>query len=134
MKNDNPKFIIFAFLIVVFTFSFLIFNSFGRNKANPANALDAFAKCLSDKGAVMYGAEWCPYCKEEIKSFGKSFKFINYVECPQDPSRCIKAGIEAYPTWIFHSTSSGQVADGKKLVGMQGLEKLALESGCQIQQ
>jgi len=86
--------------------------------------LDDFAQCLADKGAIMYGAEWCPYCQNEKKAFGPSFKNINYVECPDDPQKCIAAGIDSYPTWILK--------DGKKLEGKQGLEKLAQESGCKI--
>ena len=26
---------------------------------------DAFARCLSDRGVKMYGAWWCPHCKEQ---------------------------------------------------------------------
>ncbi|MEK6877050.1 MAG: hypothetical protein AABZ49_00280, partial [Thermoproteota archaeon] len=56
------------------------------------------------------------------KAFGESFKYVNYVECPDDPQKCIAASIEGYPTWVF----GGE----KRLEGEQGLEKLAHESGC----
>lgn len=138
MKNYSQKVKTAAVVILIAAAAVLIFNYGKPEKTETApdgipnsgnigvSVLDEFAKCLTEKGAVMYGAEWCPYCKEEIRTFGESFKFIDYVECPQKPNRCIKAGVEAYPTWIF--------ADGKKLVGRQGIDKLALESGCQIQQ
>ena len=86
--------------------------------------LDDFARCLTSKGAIMYGAEWCPHCQNEKKAFGKSFQYINYVECPDDPQKCLAAGIDGYPTWIFVS--------GKKLEGEQGVVKLAQESGCSL--
>ena len=94
-------------------------------------ALDAFAQCLAERGAVMYGADWCPHCQNEKRAFGSSFRFIPYVECPDDPQRCLAAGITGYPTWIFPASPAGG-PDGKRLEGEQGIEKLAQESGCII--
>ena len=84
----------------------------------------ALAQCLSDKGATMYGAERCSHCQAEKARFGDASTLVPYVECTQEPDKCLAAGIEGYPTWIF--------ADGRKLVGEQGLEKLAQVSGCQF--
>ena len=86
--------------------------------------LDVFAQCLSSKGAVMYGANWCPHCKNEKRAFGESFRLISYVECPADPQRCLAAGITGYPTWIF--------SDGTRFTGEQGIEKLSEASGCSL--
>ena len=86
--------------------------------------LDAFAQCLAEKNITMYGAEWCPHCQNEKKAFGDSFKFVLYVECTDDPQKCLTAGINGYPTWIF--------PDGKKLEGEQGLNKLSQQSGCAL--
>lgn len=123
MKSKNSKRNIFIFLIVVLIFAFLILNSAGRNK--PAEEkLDAFAKCLTEREITMYGADWCPHCLNEKKAFGKSFRLVKYVECPNEPQKCIDAGINGYPTWIF--------SDGRKLEGEQGLEKLSRESGCEL--
>ena len=95
-----------------------------RPGAKSSAALDVFAQCLAEKDVIMYGADWCPHCQNEKKAFGDSFKFIPYVECPKDPKRCLAAGINGYPTWIF--------PDDKKLEGEQGLEKLSAESGCPL--
>lgn len=123
MKNDKSKFkIIFTLLVVIFTFLFLI-SGLGRNKESAA-ALDDFAKCLAEKQVVMYGADWCPHCQNEKKAFGDAFSFVNYIECPKDPKRCLAANISGYPTWAF--------PDGKRLIGEQGVEKLSLESGCSL--
>jgi len=70
----------------------------------------------------MYGAYWCPSCKEEKATFGSAFKYVNYFECSDNPKECLALGIEYFPTWIF--------PEGKKFVGYQELEKLAQESGC----
>ena len=34
------------------------------------------AKSLKEKGAVMYGAYWCPHCKAEKARFGTSFQYV----------------------------------------------------------
>jgi len=83
---------------------------------------DLFAQCLAENGVTMYGADWCSHCQNEKKAFGDSFRFVPYVECPDDPQKCLANGINSYPTWIF--------SDEKKLEGEQGLEKLSRESGC----
>jgi hypothetical protein len=82
------------------------------------------AQCLKNKGVVMYGAEWCPHCQNQKKLFGAAVGLISYVECPQEPEKCLAAGIQGYPTWIF--------PDGKQLPGEQTLEKLAEVSGCAL--
>jgi len=72
---------------------------------------DAFAKCLTSKGLTMYGAVWCPHCKDQKALFGDSFKYVNYVECPDNTELCLAKGIQGYPTWIVeNSTSTAQVS------------------------
>jgi hypothetical protein len=84
---------------------------------------DIFAKCLADKGAVMYGAEWCAHCKAEKANFGSSFQYVKYVECPDDVAVCTEKGINGFPTWII----------GDKLYeGEQGLQKLSELSSCPL--
>ena len=42
---------------------------------------DDFAKCLTQKGVVVYGAmDWCKYTQAQKAMFGKSFKHLNYHE------------------------------------------------------
>jgi glutaredoxin len=119
MKN---VIIIVAIGAVVAGIGFLIV----KPERQVAAALDSFAQCLADEKITMYGADWCPHCQNEKKAFGDSFRFVPYVECPNDPQRCLKEGINGYPTWVF--------ADGRKLAGEQGLERLSQESGCQLPQ
>ena len=93
-----------------------------RSLPLPDPGVEIFAQCLADKGATMYGAAWCPHCQNEKRAFGESFRLIPYVECPQDPQRCIQADIKGYPTWTF--------PDGRKFEGEQGLQRLSEISGC----
>lgn len=65
-----------------------------------SSVAESLAKCLAEKKVTMYGAEWCSHCKTQKALFGEAFKFIPYVECPDNISLCIEKGIEGYPTWL----------------------------------
>jgi len=88
---------------------------------------DAFAKCLADKKATMYGSFLCPHCDDQKKLFGPSFRYVPYVECSIRGSRqmafpCVAAQIRYTPTWIF--------ADGERRTGLQQLKELSEKTGC----
>lgn len=90
---------------------------------------DGLAQCLKDKGAVFYGAFWCPHCQEQKKIFGNSAELLPYVECsnPDGKSQtqiCIDKGVEQYPTWEF--------ADGSRLTGEQQPKVLAEKTSCTL--
>ena len=66
----------------------------------------ALARHLREKGAVMYGAHWCPHCTEQKALFGAAAKDVPYVECAADavngrPDLCQKAGVKSFPTWVM---------------------------------
>jgi len=86
---------------------------------------DSFAKCLTEKGAVMYGTYWCTHCQAQKRDFGDSFKYVNYVECTEDKDRCIEEDIKGFPTWIV---------DEQLYPGRQKMEKLAELTGCKLPQ
>ncbi|MEK7465710.1 MAG: protein disulfide isomerase family protein [Patescibacteria group bacterium] len=109
-------------IIAVFTVGFLAVLWAGSRSSGPTPDLTAFAECLREKNVIMYGAAWCPHCQEQKQLFGEAFKNLSYVECPENPQRCIAAGIEGYPTWVM--------SNGEKLVGEQKLESLAAATGC----
>lgn len=122
------KFIIIGILIILGIITAILF--FPRE--SKSETFDAFAQCLAQKKITMYGADWCPHCENEKKAFGDSFRFVPYVECPNDPKQCLAAGINGYPTWIFPaSLTNGQ--SEKRLVGEQGIKKLSEESGCSLE-
>ncbi|MBS3121346.1 hypothetical protein J4434_00495 [Candidatus Woesearchaeota archaeon] len=118
-------------LSTIFIFIFLVFSLFitacSNNNSSPYKdepwKYDTFAKCLTEKGAVMYGTEWCKYCKAQKELFGNSFRFINYVDCEKQASKCIQDGIKGYPTWII---------DGKIYSGKQEFFDLTFVTGCKL--
>ena len=83
---------------------------------------NALADCLTDKGVIMYGTEWCQHCKAQKALFGDSFQRINYVDCDLNPNACSQAGITGYPTWKI---------DGELYTGEQPLNRLALFTDCE---
>ena len=84
---------------------------------------DSFAQCLAEKGAKMYGTDWCSHCKVQKKAFGSSFQYIDYIDCDKNRQQCAVPGISIYPTWII---------DGDKFPGEQPLYKLASLSKCKM--
>ena len=122
MNKINPIFSVLAVIILIVILFFVMWY-FSRTPS-PYGNLDAFAECLAEKEVTMYGAYWCEYCKKERAGFGSSFEYIPYVECTEEVETCVAKGIEGYPTWIF--------PDGRKLTGLQGVEKLSEVSGCEL--
>jgi len=85
----------------------------------------ALAKYLTEKGAKLYGAYWCPHCKDQKATFSDAFQYIDYYEC--DPKgenaradQCTAANIEGYPTWIINGKEEGgakSLSELAKLIG-----------------
>lgn len=95
---------------------------------NTPGTYDEFAECLSENNVTMYGTFWCPHCKNQKEMFGKSWKFVDYVECSTDDYQqtqvCLDAGIRGYPTWEF--------SDGSRQAGEITIDRIALASGCKL--
>jgi len=92
---------------------------------------DGFAHCLSERGAKMYGAYWCPHCIDQKEKFGASFEYAPYVECgiKGDPHGvaqvCRDEGIKHYPTWQFPPT-------GERVERVFTLQELSDRTGCPL--
>jgi len=90
------------------------------------NAYEAqVADHLSDTGAKMYGAYWCPHCATQKSYFGGAASRVPYVECDLEgvnsqSALCNEMGITAYPTWII---------EGEYYLGAHSLAKLGRLSG-----
>jgi hypothetical protein len=90
--------------------------------------LGELAQCISESGAVFYGAHWCPVCRHQRESFGEHAGALPYFECYDGPKaagmndRCAEAGVRAVPTWVF--------SDGRVEVGEMTPAALATATGC----
>ncbi len=101
-----------------------------RHQSKPGT-YDAFAQCLKDRGAVFYGAFWCPHCQNQKRMFGSSAKLLPYVECSTSDGEsqtqvCKDKKIDGYPTWEFK--------DGSRLTGEVSLADLASKTACPLPQ
>lgn len=89
--------------------------------------LDDFAKCLTENGAKVREAWWCPHCKEQRADFGPSYKYVDSTECGAGQGQFnLEAcpGLESTPEW---SDSEGNVYKGR-----QSLETLSETFGCEL--
>lgn len=124
--DNNAK--IFISVIVLLILGVIAATLVQSNSTPPGpGKYDAFATCLADKGAVFYGAFWCPHCQTQKKMFGSSQKLLPYVECSTADGNaqtkiCIDKKVVSYPTWEF--------ADGSRLTGEIPLAQLAEKTSC----
>jgi hypothetical protein len=135
MKKIKIFFIVIAVLLLGFIVFISARSSGERNKTpeqqQVAGKYDAFATCLKDKGAVFYGAFWCPHCNNNKALFGDSKDLLPYVECSTEDGQgqlqvCKDKKITGYPTWEF--------ADGSRLTGEVQLATLAEKTACVLPQ
>ncbi|MCP9825106.1 hypothetical protein [Synechococcus sp. EJ6-Ellesmere] len=84
----------------------------------------ALVEHLRTRGAIFYGAWWCPHCFHQKNLFGtEAGRRLPYVECDKDQAgreRCQAAKIRAFPTWDL---------DGERREGLLTIEELAVWSG-----
>ena len=131
MDKNVKIFILVIGLLIVGTIATVLVRSSENNIPTGPGKYDTFATCLKDKGAVFYGAFWCPHCQSQKKLFGSSAKLLPYVECSTadasaQTQACIDKKITSYPTWIF--------ADGSTLGGEIPLQQLADKTSCVLPQ
>lgn len=123
--NEEPKkinfkkyFIFIAIVLIIVLLGLSIFNY----SKNPGK-YDDFAKCLTEKGAVIYGNDYCEYTQKQLGFFGKSKKYLNYVKCAENKELCDSKNVEITPTWEINSGSYS---------GVQTFEALSKVSGCKL--
>lgn len=90
---------------------------------------DSFARCLASTHAKMYGLYWCPHCAEQKEMFGRSFRYVPYVECAIKGSHdlapeCQAAGLKLFPSWQF--------GGNKPVEGVFPLQELSDKTGCAL--
>ena len=124
--SKNKNLIIFLSALAVLI---IILVSWGIYDARTPGQYDKLAKCLTEKGAKFYGAFWCSHCNNQKDMFGKSAKYLPYIECSTPDGRgqkteCGQQGVSSYPTWEF--------PDGTRVSGEITPDKLAEKAGCEI--
>jgi|SRR3989338_176088 len=85
--------------------------------ANKPGPVDDFARCLTENGAVMYGASLCKYTAGQKAMFGNSMRLIDYRDFTED------SNVKITPTWLIN---------GAYYQNVQTFDKLADLTGCEI--
>ena len=120
---NKPKKFKKYFIISALVLTIIIFSSAFYIKAQKPGQFDDFAKCLTEKGAIMYGNDFCMYTTNQRNMFGKSEKYLNYIKCINNEQLCDAKGVAKTPTWeINNQTYSGE----------QSFEKLSTLTGCKL--
>ncbi len=89
----------------------------------------SLAKHLTEVGAVMYSAYWCPHCHDQKELFGKeAVEELVVVECALDGinsqhALCNEKGITGFPAWEIN----GEIDSG--VHSLQELAKLSNYKG-----
>lgn len=114
-KSSKSKYYAIAVVVGIVILTTVVYSVYSLSKPNP---YDSFSKCLTEKGAVMYGAmDWCKFTQAQKAMFGNSFKYIDYHEFNQ------LEGIKKTPTWVINGAWHENV---------QSFEKLAALTGCKL--
>jgi hypothetical protein len=119
---------IYIILVVLVVAGLIVARNASPNDATRVTKYDGFAQCLSDAGAIFYGAFWCPHCAEQKNLLEKSTK-LPYIECSTPDGKaqtqqCIDEGIQGYPTWKF---ANGDVVDR-----VMQLSELSEKTNCEL--
>ncbi|MBI2646852.1 hypothetical protein HYW99_00055 [Candidatus Woesearchaeota archaeon] len=115
-KNLKPKskFFLIAIIVGLILLTTIVYSIYSYTKPGK---YDKFAKCLTDKGAVMYGAmDWCKFTQAQKAMFGKSFEYIDYRDYNE------LSGIKKTPTWVINGAWHENVQSFEKLTSLTGCE------------
>jgi glutaredoxin len=133
IKNKKSLYIfigmvVAVIIILVFVFPFGnitggVINSNEKNEIG--KGIEEFNQCLADNGIVIYGSEWCPYCKQLVETLG-GYNALGsvYVECTKEEQRCQQE-------MIGRGVPEIQI-NGKMYQGSRSLEGLSQATGCPI--
>lgn len=88
----------------------------------------ALAIHLRERGARMYGAQWCAHCIEQKEMFGAAARRLPYIECAaggqgsQQAAPCRAERITTYPTWIIDGKRYEEVLTTTRLAELTGFQ------------
>lgn len=119
-EKSNPKKYIIFFMIGLI---FVLLGATAYSYSQRPGEYDDFAKCLTEKGAIVYGNDFCSYTGKQLNFFGKSEKYLNYVKCIDNQDLCDSKGVTLTPTWEINGSMHKSV---------QTFEKLSSLTGCKI--
>lgn len=122
-KKTNKKKIKKYSLIIGLLIATIIFGYTFYIRGQSPGEYDNFAKCLTEKQAIIYGNDYCQYTAKQLNMFGNSGKYLNYVKCADNEGLCNEKNVKITPTWEINNESYS---------GIQSFEELSQLTGCGI--
>lgn len=131
----NPKIIFSAYL--AFLISITVYDqalgSSSRNTEVSQEQLEEFARCMTNKGWVVYSSFTCSACRAQQELFGEASAHLKIIECnPHAPDskveQCLNMNIRYTPTWVMIQKGT----EVKRAKGYQKLDDLASITGCSL--
>ncbi|HKL24359.1 MAG TPA: thioredoxin domain-containing protein [Candidatus Nanoarchaeia archaeon] len=112
------------YIILIAILGIALVSGYGIYKNNTTSGeYDEFAKCLSENDVIMYGTDWCSYCQKQKSLFGKSFDYVNYINCDSNKRKCVENNVKGYPTWKINNQTYS---------GVRPLESLSSMTDCKL--
>ena len=131
----NYQTLIIAWLVFLVTWfsSGQVFGDSSRNQEVSRERLVKFAKCITEKGWVLYSSFTCSACRAQVELFGQATAHLKIIECnPHAPDtqvqQCLEKKIRHTPTWLMEKNG----AEFKRFKGFKKLEDLAFMTGCAL--
>lgn len=106
-------------IVLVLLVTFIIYEA---NNPETGAREEKLAKCLAEKGAVLYVKPGCPICQAQKELFGNALEFLDIVDCSIQNEICYEKQVVRVPAWEINN----QMYRGKR-----SLEQLAELSGCE---
>lgn len=97
-------------------------------QADSTPAKVELAKHLSQVGAKVYTAYWCPHCRDQKELFGKEAAAeLTIIECAPDgrnnqAALCKQKGVQGYPSWEINGTVDSGVKPIETLASLSGYQ------------
>ncbi len=117
------KYTIILSIIAIALISSLIFYSISKPKTElTLKDKEDLAKCLTQKGILLYGTINCPNCEVQKEEFDEAAQYLSYVNCYIEEEKCAKYSKQkVYPFWGMDETA---------IVGPIPLDKLKEKTNC----
>ncbi len=105
----------------------------GPGMAPPVQAQSTPAKVelaqhLTQVGAKLYTAYWCPHCRDQKELFGKeAAAALTIIECAPDgrdnqADLCKQKGVQGYPSWEIKGAIDSGVKQLETLASLSGYQ------------
>ncbi len=121
LYKKNKKTLIVGYIVIAVIVQGLSYSAYALIQSS--SKYSRFAQCLKDKGAIIYGNDFCKYTGEQLAMFGSASKKLNYVKCAENKEVCDEKSVRITPTWEINGNFYKEV---------QPLQRLSELTGCKL--